>query len=100
MLKLFQIRLVFVLLMSSFLLGCTDITLTNIQSVILEDEAKQMVLDNHFVHNEETEILSVELKNNKYYIEWKIEGDCQRGVDSVNSDGEIEIIEAEICLFN
>ena len=56
-----------------------------------------MVLDNHYVHNEETEILSVELKNNKYYIEWQIEGDCQRGIDSVNSDRVIEIIEAEIC---
>lgn len=97
MFKLFQIRFAFILLMSSFLLGCTDNAVTNIQSVILEDEAKQMVLDNHYVHNEETEILSVELKNNKYYIEWQIEGDCQRGIDSVNSDSEIEMIEAEIC---
>nr|WP_235753876.1 hypothetical protein [Psychrobacillus sp. INOP01] len=94
---MFQIRLVFILLMSTFLLGCTDSTVTNIQSVILEDEAKQMVLDNHYVHNEETEILSVELKNNKYYIEWQIEGDCQRGIDSINSDRVIEIIEVEIC---
>jgi len=76
--------------MSSVLLGCTDNTLT-------EDEAKQMVLDNQYVHNEETEILSVELKNNEYYIEWLIDGDCQRGIDSVNSEGEIEMIEAEIC---
>ena len=67
------------------------------QIAILEDEAKQMVLDSHYVHNEVTEILSVELKNNKYYIEWQIEGDCQRGIDSVNSDGEIEMVEAEIC---
>lgn len=55
-----------------------------------------MILDKHYVHNEETEILSVELKNNKYYIELQIEGDCQRGIDSVNSDGEIKMIEAEI----
>ncbi|MFF2753134.1 hypothetical protein ACFVR1_05190 [Psychrobacillus sp. NPDC058041] len=94
---MFQIGSIFILLMSFLLLGCKDNTMVSIQSIILEDEAKKMVLDAHYVQNEKTEILSVELKNNRYYIEWQIEGDCQRGIDSVNSDGEIKIIEAKIC---
>lgn len=47
--------------------------------------------------NGKTEIISVELKNNKYYIEWEIKHNCERGKDSVNNKGEIEMIEASIC---
>ncbi|MCM3390406.1 hypothetical protein M3649_20135 [Ureibacillus chungkukjangi] len=70
---------------------------TNIRNVISEDEAKQIVLDNHYSHNGKTEILSVELKNNKYYIEWEIKDNCERGKDSVNKEGKVEIVEAQIC---
>ena len=74
------------------LAGCSSI-----QNVLTEDEAKQLVVDNHFNHNGKTEILSVELKNNKYYIEWEIKDNCERGIDTVNQNGEIEMIEASIC---
>ncbi|MEK5080743.1 hypothetical protein MKX73_17610 [Solibacillus sp. FSL W7-1436] len=74
------------------LAGCSSI-----QNVITEDEAELLVLDNHYNHNGKTEIISVKLKNNKYYIEWEIKGNCERGVDSVNQNGEIEVIEASIC---
>ena len=74
------------------LAGCSPI-----QNVISEDEAKQLVLNNHYNHPDETEILSVELKNNKYYIEWEIKDNCERGIDRVNKKGEIEMIEFSIC---
>lgn len=81
------------LLISVLLLaGCSSI-----QNVITEDEAKQLVLDHHYNENGKTEILSVELKNNKYYIEWEIKDNCERGKDSVNKKGEVEMIEASIC---
>lgn len=81
------------LLISVLLLaGCSSI-----QNVITEDEAKQLVLYHHYNENGKTEILSVELKNNKYYIEWEIKDNCERGKDSVNKKGEVEMIEASIC---
>lgn len=81
------------LILAVFLLaGCSSI-----QNVISEDEAKQMVLDHHFNHNSKTEIRSVELKNNKYFIAWEIKDNCELGNDSVNKKGEIEMIEASIC---
>lgn len=74
------------------LAGCSSI-----QNVITENEAKQLVSDNHYNDNGNTEIISVELKNNKYYIEWEIKANCERGKDSINKKGEIEMVEASIC---
>ena len=85
----FELYLIIVVLL---LAGCSSI-----QNAISEDEAKQLVLDNHYNDNGKTEIISVELKNNKYYIEWEIKDNCERGKDSVNKIGEIEMIEASIC---
>lgn len=85
----FELYLIIVVLL---LAGCSSI-----QNAISEDEAKQLVLDNHNNDNGKTEIISVELKNNKYYIEWEIKDNCERGKDSVNKIGEIEMIEASIC---
>ena len=85
----FELYLIIAVLL---LAGCSSI-----QKVITEDEAKQLVLDNHYNHNGKTEILSIELKNNKYYIEWEIKDNCERGKDSVNKKGEIEMIVASIC---
>ena len=87
--RFFELFLVMAVLLLG---GCSSI-----QNVITEDEAKQMVVDNHLNQNGQTEIRSVELKNNKYYIEWEIKDNCERGVDSVNQHGEIEMIDASIC---
>ncbi|MER2030153.1 MAG: hypothetical protein ABS935_01580 [Solibacillus sp.] len=85
----FELYLIITVLLLS---GCSSI-----QNVITEDEAKKMILDNHISNHGKTEILSAELKNNKYYIHWEIKDNCERGIDTVNQNGEIEMIEASIC---
>jgi hypothetical protein len=65
---------------------------------ISEEQAKSSVIEHHTKNIGKVEIVLVDLKNNNYIVEWKNEGNCENGIDSVDGEnGTIEMIEASIC---
>lgn len=69
------------------LVGCTNIS---------QEEAEQIIIERYSNFMGKAEIISTEEKNDKYYIEWINEEDGSKGISTVSSDGEVEVIEAEI----
>lgn len=87
------IKVIFFLLMMVLLVGCT-----NIEDVISEEEAKQLVIEKRTTENTygTVEIISIEIKRNSYYVEWENKENTEWGIDRVTKDGEIKMIEATI----
>lgn len=87
------IKVIFFLLMMVLLVGCT-----NIEDVISEEEAKQLVIEKRTTENTygTVDIISVEIKRNSYYVEWENKENTEWGIDRVTKDGEIKMIEATI----
>jgi hypothetical protein len=79
--------------MMVLLVGCT-----NIEDVISEEEAKQLVIEKRTTENTygTVDIISVEIKRNSYYVEWENKENTEWGIDRVTKDGEIKMIEATI----
>lgn len=40
--------------------------------------------------------LSVEIKNNKYILEWENKDNLEKGIDEVDKKGNVKMIEGEI----
>jgi hypothetical protein len=73
--------------------GCSSAELK-----ISEEQAKSSVIEHHTGNIGKVEILSVDHKNNNYIVEWKNEGNCENGIDSVDGEnGAIKMIKASIC---
>ena len=73
--------------------GCNTVELK-----VTEEQAKTSVIKQHTKHIGKVKILSVDLKRNNYLVEWENEGNCEKGIDSVDGEsGAIEMIEASIC---
>jgi hypothetical protein len=73
------------------LIGCS-----NIRDFISEDDAKQLVIEEHTKNNGTPSIVQVELKNNAYYVKWEIKSNKESGTDKVTKDGEVVMVEAQI----
>lgn len=86
-------KVIFLLLIMIFLISCT-----NIEDVISEEEAKQLVIDKRTTENTygTVEIVSVEIKRNSYYVEWENKENTEWGVDRVTKDGKVHMLEATI----
>ena len=87
------IRVIFFLLMMVLLVGCT-----NIEDVISEEAARQLVIEKRTTENTygTVEIISVEIKRNSYYVEWENKENTEWGMDRVTKDGEVKMMEATI----
>jgi hypothetical protein len=85
--------LLLLFLLSSMLLflGCS-----NIKDSLSKEKANQLVVERHTNFNGKPSILSIEIKNNAYYVKWENRGNKESGTDKVTKDGEIEMVEAKI----
>ena len=41
-------------------------------------------------------IVTIEIKNNKYIVEWENKENLEKGIDEVDKKGNVKMIEAEI----
>lgn len=89
MLKNLLYILFFILLLS--MVGCS-----NIEDSISKNEAKQLVLKQHKTNIGTPTIVSIEVKNNAYYVKWENKENKESGTDKVTKDGEVEMVEAQI----
>lgn len=78
-------------LMVFLLVGCA-----NIEDSISKEDAKQLVIEYHTNNNGSPSILSIELKENAYYVEWEKKENKESGIDKVTKYGEVRTIEATI----
>lgn len=87
------------LLLIFIVLAIADMTLvgcTQIEDEISKEEAQVLVIEEHSGSIGKVEIKSIEIKNNKYIVEWENEENLEKGTDQVDKNGNLEIIEAEI----
>lgn len=88
---------VIILLLSVLLLlllalaGCTSI-----EDTLPQKEAEQLVIDFHTNGNGSPTILSVEVKWNAYYIKWENKANLEEGMDKVDKNGKVTMIEGKI----
>ena len=73
-----------IVLMLFILVGCT-----NIEDSISEEEAKQLVLNQHIGT---PSIVSIEIKDNAYYVQWVNTENKESGTDKVTKDGKVKIM--------
>ena len=71
--------------------GCTPVS-----DALTEEEAKALVIEEHSGDTGSVEIMSVDIEDNAYIVEWKNEENLEGGTDKVTSDGTVEMIEAYI----
>ena len=69
------------------LVGCT-----NIEDSISEEEAKQLVLNQHMEHIGTPSIVSIEIKDNAYFVQWVNTENKESGTDKVTKDGKVKIM--------
>lgn len=81
--------LFFILLLS--VVGCS-----NIEDSISQKEAKQLVLKQHKTNIGTPSIVSIDVKNNNYYIKWENKENKESGTDKVTKDGEVKMVDAQI----
>ncbi|MFT5871776.1 MAG: hypothetical protein ACI8WT_000697 [Clostridium sp.] len=82
---------ILVLLTLVMLVGCTSIG-----DSISEEEAEQLVIENHTNNNGSPKIVSIEIKRNTYIVEWKNKENKEWGIDKVTKDGDVKMVEATI----
>lgn len=80
-----------ILITVSLLAGCTKI-----EDEISKEEAQQLVIEEHTGNIGNVEITSIEIKNNKYIVEWENKEELEKGIDEVDKKGNVKIIEAQI----
>ena len=85
------INYLFVSLMLLLIIGCS-----NVKDSISEEEAKDLVIEEHTNNNGTPSIVSVELKNNAYYVKWENKSNKESGTDRVTKDGDVVMVEAQI----
>lgn len=73
------------------LVGCTQI-----EDEISKEEAQELVVEERSGNIGNVEIMSTEIKNNKYIVEWENEENLEKGIDEVDKNGNVKMIEAEI----
>lgn len=79
------------LLLFSLLVGCS-----NIEDSISKEEAKQLVVEQHTNLKGIPKIISIEVKNNAYIVEWENKENLEGGTDKVTKDGKVKRVEAYI----
>ncbi|MCA1060458.1 hypothetical protein LCL96_16085 [Rossellomorea aquimaris] len=80
---------------SSFIFA--SLLLTSCQSSenhLTEEQASNIIIEHH---GGTVEIVSVTKEWNKYIVAWETEDKCERGIDSVNKNGEIKNLGSAIC---
>ncbi len=87
----FLLMLFLTSLIPLLLFGCS-----NIKDSLSEEKAKQLVIEKHTNTNGTPSILSIEVKNNAYYVKWENKGNKEAGTDKVTKDGEVKMVEAQI----
>ena len=87
-------KIILILLTVFILAGC--IGCTSISDSISEEEAKQLVIENHTRDNGTVKIISIEIKRNTYIVEWENKGNAEWGIDKVTKDGDVKMVEATI----
>lgn len=73
------------------LVGCTQI-----EDEISKEEAQKLVVEEHSGNIGNVEIMSIEIKNNKYIVEWENKKNLEKGIDEVDKKGNVKMIEAVI----
>lgn len=86
-----DVKSILILLMVLVLVGCMSIS-----DSIAEEEAKQLVLEQHTRNIGTPEIIAIDIKRNAYYIEWENKENREWGIDKVTKNGEVKMIEATI----
>lgn len=63
---------------------------TSIENHVSETEAKQIVAKEHANEGDAFMITSVDLRDNAYYVNWKIKGERKNGWDQVTRNGIVK----------
>ena len=87
-----RLLLIFTIITSVILLAACS----QIEDQISKDEAEQLVIEERSGKIGMVEITSIEIKNNKYIIEWKNEENLEKGIDEVDKNGNVKMIDAQI----
>lgn len=87
-----RLLLIFTIITSVILLAACS----QIEDQISKDEAEQLVIEERSGKIGMVEITSIEIKNNKYIIEWKNEENLEKGIDEVDKKGNVKMIDAQI----
>jgi hypothetical protein len=85
------VKVISILLVLFLAVGCSSIS-----DSISEEEAKQLVIEEHTNSNGTTQIVSIYVKWNAYIVEWENRENKEWGTDKVTKDGEVKMIEASI----
>lgn len=87
-----RLLLIFTIITSVILLAACS----QIENKISKDEAGRLVIEERSGKIGMVEITSIEIKNNKYIIEWKNEENLEKGIDEVDKNGNVKMIDAQI----
>lgn len=87
-----RLLLIFTIITSVILLAACS----QIENKISKDEAVKLVIEERSGKIGKVEITSIEIKNNKYIIEWKNEENLEKGIDEVDKNGNVKMIDAQI----
>ncbi len=87
-----RLLLIFTIITSVILLAACS----QIENKISKDEAGRLVIEERSGKIGKVEITSIEIKNNKYIIEWKNEENLEKGIDEVDKNGNVKMIDAQI----
>ena len=71
--------------------GCS-----NIEDSVSKDEAKELVLQQHKHPDSKAEIVSIDLKDNAYLVQWANKENKEWGTDQVTKDRKVKSIEYAI----
>jgi uncharacterized protein YcfL len=85
------VKVIPILLVLFLAVGCSSIS-----DSISEEEAKQLVIEEHTNSNGTPQIVSIHVKWNAYIVEWENKENQEWGTDKVTKDGEVKMIEASI----
>ncbi len=66
------------------LAGCTQI-----EDEISKEEAQELVIEEHSGNIGDVEIVTIEIKNNKYIVEWENKENLEKGIDEVDKKGNV-----------
>ncbi len=85
------VKVISILLLLFLAVGCSSIS-----DSLSEEEAKQLVIEEHTNSNGTPQIVSIYIKWNAYIVEWENVENTEWGTDKVTKDGEVKMIEASI----
>lgn len=82
--------------MNTFFLMFTLLLMTACSKNSSQEQAEKIVIKENSNHNGTAKIIDVKKENKNFIITWENKDNLSKGVDLIDSDGNIKIIEATV----